>query len=310
MSDFPFFPEQAPSIAAQIDALYFVLIGLSFAFAVPVAIFIIFFAIRYRRGQVVNRTKILEESFRLEFAWSFIPFVLGMTMFSWGAFVYYNYSVPPEDTLDINVIGKQWMWHVQHPSGKSEINDLHIPVNRPIKLIMTSQDVIHSYFIPAFRVKQDVLPGRYTTLWFEAIKTGEYHMFCTEYCGTEHSRMGGTVYVMEQSDYQRWLSGSAGNEPLEVAGERLFQQQGCETCHSGQPGARGPSLAGIFGEEAALEDGRTVAVDEGYLRESIVNPQAKIVAGYAPIMPTYDGLLTEEQLLQLVAYIKNLEENQ
>jgi cytochrome c oxidase subunit 2 len=147
-------------------------------------------------------------------------------------------------------------------------------------------------------------------LWFEATKTGEYHMFCAEYCGTEHSRMGGTVYVMDQIDYQRWLGGSAGNQPLEVAGEQLFQQQGCATCHSGQPGAPGPSLAGIFGEEAALEDGRTVEVDEGYLRESIVNPQAKIVAGYPPIMPTYDGLLSEEQLLQLVAYIKNLEETQ
>jgi cytochrome c oxidase subunit 2 len=175
---------------------------------------------------------------------------------------------------------------------------------------MTSQDVIHSYYIPAFRVKQDVLPGRYTTLWFEAIKTGEYHMFCTEYCGTDHSRMGGTVYVMEQIDYQRWLSGGAGDESLEVAGERLFQQQGCETCHSGQPGARGPALAGIFGQEEVLEDGRTVEVDEAYLRESILNPQAKIVAGYAPLMPTYDGLITEEQLLQLIAYIKSLENNQ
>jgi len=310
MTDFPFFPERASSIAAQIDALYFVLIGLSLAFAVPVAIFIIFFAIRYRRGNAVNRTKILEESFKLEFAWSFIPFMLGMTIFGWGAFVYYNYATPPQDTLDIYIIGKQWMWQAQHPSGKSEINDLHIPVNRPVKLIMTSQDVIHSFYIPAFRVKQDVLPGRYTTLWFEATKTGEYHLFCAEYCGTEHSLMGGTVYVMEQSDYQRWLSGSAGNQPLEVAGQQLFQQQGCETCHSGQPDARGPSLTGIFGQEAQLEDGRTVEVDESYLRESIVNPQAKIVAGYAPIMPTYDGLLSEEQLSQLIAYIKSLEETQ
>ncbi len=306
MTDFPIFPEQASSIAAQIDALFLVLTGLSLAFAVPVVIFLIFFAVRYRQGQRVDRSKRIYESFKVEFAWSFIPFMLGMTMFGWGAFVYYHYATAPEDTLDIYVIGKQWMWHVQHPSGKSEINDLHIPVNRPIKLIMTSQDVIHSYFIPAFRIKQDVLPGRYTTLWFEATKPGEYHMFCTEYCGTEHSRMGGTVYVLEQNEYQRWLGGGAAVEPLEVTGERVFQQQGCLSCHSGQPGALGPNLAGIFGHEVEFEDGSTTVVDESYLRESILNPQARIVAGYAPVMPTYENILSEDQVLQLVAYIKSL----
>lgn len=310
MTDFPIFPEQASSIAAQIDALFLVLTGLSLAFAVPVVIFLIFFAIRYRQGQQVDRSKRIYESFKIEFAWSFIPFVLGMTIFGWGAFVYYHYATAPEDTLDIYIIGKQWMWHAQHPSGKSEINDLHIPVNRPIKLIMTSQDVIHSYFIPAFRVKQDVLPGRYTTLWFEATKTGEYHMFCTEYCGTEHSRMGGTVYVLEQNEYQRWLGGGAAVEPLEVTGERVFQQQGCLSCHSGQPGALGPNLAGIFGHEVEFEDGTTATVDESYLRESILNPQARIVAGYAPVMPTYDNILSEDQLLQLIAYIKSLSATQ
>lgn len=310
MTDFPFFPEQASTIAVQIDAIYFVLIGLSLAFAVPVAIFIIFFAARYRQGRPVDRSRPLHESFKIEFAWSFIPFLLGMGMFSWGAFVYYNYSRPPADTLDIYVVGKQWMWHIQHPSGKSEINDLHIPVNQPVKLIMTSQDVIHSYYLPAFRVKQDVLPGRYTTLWFEATKTGEYHIFCAEYCGTDHSVMGGTVYVMEQIDYQRWLSNNAGNVPLEVAGQRLFEEQGCASCHTGQPGARGPSLAGIFGQQVKLQDGRTVVVDEAYVRESIVNPQAKIVAGYTPVMPTFDGLISEEGLLQLIAYIKSLPASQ
>jgi cytochrome c oxidase subunit 2 len=306
MTDFPIFPEQASSIAAQIDALFLVLTGLSLAFAVPVVIFLLFFAFRYRQGRRVDRSKRIYESFKVEFAWSFIPFMLGMTIFGWGAFVYYNYATPPADTLDIYVIGKQWMWHNQHPSGKSEINDLHIPVNRPVKLIMTSQDVIHSYFIPAFRIKQDVLPGRYTTLWFEATKTGEYHMFCTEYCGTEHSRMGGTVYVLEQNEYQNWLGGGAAAEPLEVTGERVFQQQGCLSCHSGQPGAVGPGLVGIFGEEVEFQDGSTVVVDESYLRESMVNPQAKIVAGYAPVMPTYENILSEDQLLQLIAYIKSL----
>lgn len=311
MTDFPFFPEQASSIAVQIDAIYFVLIGLSLAFAVPVAVLIVFFAVRYRRGKLVDRSNPLHESLKVEFAWSFIPFVLGMIMFGWGAYVYYQYAFPPADTLDIYIIGKQWMWQVQHPSGKTEINDLHIPVNQPVKLIMTSQDVIHSYYIPAFRVKQDVLPGRYTTLWFEATKTGDYHLFCAEYCGTDHSRMGGTVTVMEPIEYQRWLSGSANNnEPLEVVGARLFEEQGCASCHSGADNARGPSLAGIFGEEVELQDGRTVVVDEAYLRESIVNPQAKIVAGYSPIMPTFEGIISEEGLVQLVAYIKSLENNQ
>jgi len=310
MRDFPFFPEQASTIAVQIDAIYFVLIGLSVAFAVPVAIAIIFFAIRYRQGKQVDRSNPLHESLKIELAWSFIPFVLGMSSFRWGAYVYYQYSAPPADTMDIYIIGKQWMWQAQHPSGKSEINDLHIPVDQPVKLIMTSQDVIHSYYIPAFRIKQDVLPGRYTTLWFEATKPGEYHLFCAEYCGTEHSRMGGTVYVMEQLEYQRWLGDSVSSEPLDLAGARLFEQQGCKSCHSGQPNALGPSLSGIFGEEVELQDGQTVVVDEAYLRESIVNPQARLVSGYAAIMPTYEGIISEEGLLQLVAYIKSLANSQ
>lgn len=309
MTDFPIFPEAASTIATQIDALFLVLVGLSLAFAVPVVIFLIFFTIRYRHGQRVDRSKRIYESFKVEFAWSFIPFMLGMMMFGWGAFVYYNYATPPADTLDIYVIGKQWMWHVQQPSGKSEINALHVPVNRPVKLIMTSQDVIHSFFVPAFRVKQDVLPGRYTTLWFEATKTGEYHLFCAEYCGTDHSLMGGTVYVMEQNEYQRWLGGGASAEPLEVAGERLFHQQGCITCHSGQPGAVGPNLAGIFGQTVQLDNGSTAVVDEAYIRESILDPQAKTVAGYPKVMPTFQNNLSEDQILQLIAYIKSLSAN-
>jgi cytochrome c oxidase subunit 2 len=207
-------------------------------------------------------------------------------------------------------MGKQWMWKAQHPLGKSEINMLHVPVNQPVKLIMTSQDVIHSFYIPAFRVKKDVLPGRYTELWFEATKTGEYHLFCAEYCGTEHSQMIGSVVVMEQLEYERWLSGNVAGESMAAAGQRLFEQRGCASCHAGTSDARGPALAGLFGKEVQLEDGRTVTADESYLRESILNPQAKVVAGYSPVMPTFEGQISEEGLLQLVAYIKSLEGDQ
>ncbi len=311
MKDFPFFPEQASTIAGQIDGLYFVLVGLSLVFALPIAAVIIFFMVRYRRGQKVSRSNQLHASLKLELAWSVIPLLLGFGVFGWGALVYFNWGNAPADALEVYVIGKQWMWQAQHPSGKREINNLHVPVNQPVKLIMTSQDVIHSFYIPAFRVKQDVLPGRYTTLWFEATQTGDYHLFCAEYCGTEHSRMTGTITVMEQIEYQRWLSGGdTTSQPLATVGEQVFTQNGCDSCHSGLEGARGPSLTGLFGEEVMLQDGRTVVADELYLRESIINPQAKIAAGYPPIMPTYQDVLSEEQIFQLIAYIKSLSENQ
>jgi cytochrome c oxidase subunit 2 len=270
---------------------------------------IIFFALRYRSGRNVDRTGRINESFKIEFSWSFIPFLMAMGIFTWSAVVYYNYASAPADALEIYVIGKQWMWHAQHPSGKTEINSLHVPVNQPVKLIMTSQDVIHDFYIPEFRVKQDVLPGRYTTLWFEATKTGEYHLFCAEYCGTEHAKMGGSVFVMDELEYQRWLIGAAGQSMAE-AGKALFEQRGCISCHSEQPGSIGPHVAGLFGATIELADGRTALADEAYLRESIVEPQAKVVAGYPPIMPTYDGIISEEGILQLVAYIKSLESNQ
>jgi cytochrome c oxidase subunit 2 len=310
MEDFPFFPEQASTIAGQIDGLYFLLVGLSFLFAIPVAILIIFFTIRYKREKSVNRSNPVHASLRLELLWSVIPFLLSLGVFGWGAWVYFGWGNAPADTLDIYIIGKQWMWQAQHPSGKREINNLHIPVNQPVKLIMTSQDVIHSYYIPDFRIKQDVLPGRYTTLWFEANKTGDYHLFCAEYCGTDHSRMTGTITVMNQLDYQRWLSGDTANQPLAEAGQQLFTQHGCNSCHSGEPDARGPTLAGLFGEEVRLQNGQTVVADEPYLRESILQPQAKIVAGYPPIMPTFQDILGEEEIIQLIAYIKSLEEDQ
>lgn len=307
MWDFPFFPESASTVAPRVDAIFFVLTLLSMIFSLLIAGLIVFFAIRYRESMQVNRTKLMTENLTLEFSWAFIPFLMALGIFGWATYVFVEIQQPPVDTLEVYVVGKQWMWQTQHPSGKREINELHVPVNQPVKLIMISEDVIHSFFIPAFRIKQDVLPGRYTTLWFEATQTGEHHLFCTEYCGTEHAFMIGTVTVLEQLEYERWLSGGDSGEPLAVAGARLFDQRGCGSCHSGESDARGPSLAGLFEEEVPLEGGGTATADEEYLRESILNPHAQIVAGYGPIMPTYEGIISEEGVLQLVAYIKSLE---
>lgn len=306
MWDFPLFPDQASTIASGVDGVYFLLVGLSVFFAVLVFFFIFLFAIRYRRGTTADRSGLVFESAKLEFFWSFVPLLLALTVFVIQAMAYFNLYRPPIDALEIYIVGKQWMWKAQHPEGQDEINELHVPVNRPVRLIMTSQDVIHSFFIPAFRVKQDVLPGRYTSMWFEATEPGTYHLFCTEFCGTDHAEMGGSVIVMPEAEYQQWLTGDSGNVPLAEAGAAQFQQLGCVTCHQADEQGRGPSLVGVFGEEVELEGGQTVTADEEYLRESIVNPRAKIVAGYPSIMPTYQGQISDEGLQQIVAYLKSL----
>jgi cytochrome c oxidase subunit 2 len=242
-------------------------------------------------------------NYRLELTWSIIPFLITMVMFWWGARVYYTQYRPPPDTIDIDVIGRQWMWKCQHRStGRREINELHVPTGRAVKLLMTSQDVIHSFYIPAFRVKQDVIPGRFTTLWFQPTKVGEYHLFCAEYCGAQHSGMIGKVVVVEPAKYEAWLAGTTTDEPSAVAGERLFNAFGCATCH----GQRGPTLAGIWGQRRQLADGTTVIADEAYVRESILHSTDKLVGGFQPIMPSYRGQMSEEQLMQIVAYIKSL----
>jgi cytochrome c oxidase subunit 2 len=275
-------------------------------FAITVFFFILFFAIKYRRGSKADRSGLVFESSKLEFTWSFIPLVLALTVFVIQAKAFFDLYRPPIEALDIYIVGKQWMWKAQHPEGQEEINELHAPLNRPVRLIMTSQDVIHSFYIPAFRVKQDVLPGRYTSIWFQATKPGTYHLFCAEYCGTEHAEMGGSVIVMPEAEYQQWLAGDSGNVPLAQAGEAAFQQLGCATCHQAAEQGRGPSLVGLFGQEVQLESGQTVKADEEYLRESIINPRAKIVAGYPSIMPTYQGQISDEGLQQIVAYLKSL----
>ena len=313
MWDFPLFPEQASSFAGAVDLLFSALTALSLLVSIPIVFLIFYFAIKYRRGSNADRSNPPGTDVRLEVIWILFPFLLGIGIFVWAAFLYFHIMRPPDHTLDIYVIGRQWMWQIQHPEGQREINEIHVPTGRPVKLIMTSQDVIHSFYVPAFRVKMDVLPGRFTTAWFEATRAGEYRLFCTEYCGTEHADMMGRVIAMEPAQYQEWLSGRATGaltefgEPLTAAGAQLFERLGCDSCHQPDGSGRGPSLLGLFGSQVQLESGEVVTADEDYLRESILQPQAKIVAGFEPIMPSYEGQVSEEQLQQLVAYIKSLD---
>jgi cytochrome c oxidase subunit 2 len=305
-SDLSLFPPSASTVSAEVDMLFFYIASVCAFFFVLIFALLVWFAVKYRRSEQGEVVPQVHGNIPLELFWTAVPLVLVLSFFAWGADLFFRIKTPPTDPLEVYVVGKQWMWKIQHQQGPREINHLHIPVDTPVKLTMTSEDVIHSFYVPAFRVKQDVLPGRYTTLWFEATKVGEYHLFCTEYCGTEHAGMGGSVIVMEREDYEAWLSGGAAGESLVVAGERLFGQLGCQTCHGDQPGARGPSLSGVFGSEVQLSTGQVVVADDAYLRESIMSPQAKLVNGYEPIMPQYPGIISEEGLLQLIAYVKSL----
>jgi cytochrome c oxidase subunit 2 len=303
LSNLPIFPQQASTVAKDVDAYFYFLVGVSAFFALLIATLLIYFAIKYRRRSESDRPRAIEGALQLELLWTLIPFGLTMVMFVWSAAIYVKLERPPDDAIQVFVVGKQWMWKLQHIEGQREINELHVPLGRPVKLTMTSEDVIHSFYVPAFRIKQDVLPGRYTTTWFQATKPGTYHLFCTEYCGTQHSGMIGSVIVMEPAEFATWLSGGV-KQSLASAGETLFQQLGCSTCHLDQGTGRGPALTGLLGKQVQLNNGTTLVADETYVRESILNPQAKIVAGYQPLMPTFKGLVSEEQLVQLIAFIK------
>lgn len=305
LSHLPLFPEQASTVAKDVDAYFYFLVGVSTFFGLLIAVLLVTFAVKYRRRSASDRPQAIEGALALELTWTIIPFGLAMVMFVWSAMLYVRLQRPPDNALQVFAVGKQWMWKLQHIEGLREINELHVPIGRPVKITLTSEDVIHSFYVPAFRIKQDAIPGRYTTVWFEATKPGRYHLFCAEYCGTQHSGMIGSVVAMEPADYETWLAGGR-KQSLASAGETLFQQLGCITCHSGESGSRGPALANLFGKSVQLQSGDSVKADEGYLRESILNPQAKLVTGYQPIMPTFKGLVSEEGLLQLIAYIKSL----
>ena len=307
--NFPVWPVRAATSASNLDALFIFLLLVTGMVTILIFILITLFVLRYRHDRVEKSTPILG-SISLETTWSLVPFGIFLIFFVWGAFLYFQERTAPPNAMQIYVVGKQWMWKLQHPDGQREINELHVPVDRDVKLIMTSQDVIHSFFVPAFRLKQDVLPGRYTTLWFHAIRPGTYHLFCAEYCGTQHSGMIGRIVVMNPAAYQAWLSGGGGEGSMASTGQKLFQQLGCGSCHRSDTQGRGPNLTGVFGKPVQLEDGRTVVADENYVRESILNPSAKIVAGFKNIMPSFQGVVNEEQLLSLVAYVKSLQGSQ
>jgi cytochrome c oxidase subunit II len=305
LSGIPLFPDQASTLAPQVDNLYFFLLAVTAFFAVLIVILVTAFAIKYHdpTGQKVGAP--ITGSVPMEIGWSLIPFVIAMGIFVYATVVYFNIVRAPAETLEIYSTGKRWMWRFQHIDGQSEINDLHVPRGRPVRVTFTSEDVLHSLYIPAFRVKADAIPGRYSSIWFTPTQTGTFHLFCAEYCGTKHSGMIGTVTVMEPNDYQAWLSGSIG-EPMAVRGERLFQQLACVSCHLPDGSGRGPSLSGLFGSQVQLATGTTVVADDSYLRESILTPHLKLVNGYRAVMPTYQGQVNEEGVMSLIEYIKTL----
>ncbi len=328
MGQIPFFPIEASTQAWQTDALMLLLLGLSAFFTLIVVALIIFWGLRYRRGRPADRSNPPTHNTRMEISWMVGLLVLSAITYVLATKVYFDMANPPKDAMDVYVVGLQWMWKFQHPEGQQEINELHVPVGVPVRLVMTSQDVIHSLFIPDFRIKHDVIPGRYVTVWFQATQVGQYHLFCTQYCGTNHSRMIGTVYVMQPADYAAWLAGgtttaaaaapsaagaaagtsggASATTSLAQAGQQLFNTMGCANCHAPGSGTIGPNLVGLFGKAVPLSNGTSVTADENYIRESILNPSAKIVAGYQNDMPTFQGRLTEEQILQLIAFIKSL----
>jgi len=305
----PLFPEQASSMASQVDGLYLFLVSVSVFFTLLIFALVFVFAVKFRKSAHAKAEHI-EGSLPLELTWTLIPLGITMIFFAWGALIYFQEARPPRGAMEVYAVGKQWMWKFEHETGQREINALHVPVGRDVKMIMSSQDVIHSFYVPAFRIKQDVLPGRYTTTWFRPTKVGTYHLFCAEYCGTEHSGMIGEVVVMEATAYQAWLANGGTTASMSANGKELFSQLGCATCHRSDTQGRGPNLVGIFGKPVQLNDGRTVMADENYIRESILNPQAKIVAGFQPIMPTFQGQVTEESLGALVSYVKSLSQPQ
>jgi cytochrome c oxidase subunit 2 len=308
---FPLFPEAASTVAGDVDLLFIIWSVISAFFTVLIAFLILYFMARYRRRHPEEVGATERAAMWLEIGWSVIPLIIMLGMFVWGTKVFMNIYRPPADAVRYSGVGKQWMWKFQHPTGQREINTLHIPVGLPIRMDLQSEDVIHSFYVPAFRVKQDAVPGRLTSIWFQATKPGVYHLFCAEYCGGEHSKMVGSVVVLEPREYENWLAGATTGQTMAESGAALFNSLACVTCHraggaASGAAARGPNLEGVYGNQVKLADGRTVIADDEYIRESILNPQAKITAGWEPVMPTFQGQLTEEQLSQLIAYVRAL----
>ncbi len=300
---FPLKPQQASTFSVAWDHLFYFLTAITVFFSALIFAAIFIFAIKYRRRSKDEIPRQIEGNLKLELIWTIIPALLCVVMFVWASRLFIENSIPPAASTEVFVVAKQWMWKVQHPEGPREINDLHVPVGVPIKLTMTSEDVIHDFAVPAFRIKRDVVPGMYSTEWFEATSTGRFHLFCDQYCGMGHSHMVGWIDVMPQDEYARWLTSQMQAEPMAAAGQKLFNQLGCDSCHA-QTGPKGPSLRGIVGQTIRMQNGQTRLVDDAFLREAIIDPQP--IAGYPNVMPTFQGQVSEDQILQLIAYIKSL----
>jgi cytochrome c oxidase subunit II len=304
---FPLWPEAASRVATDVDHLYIYITLVSVVMTALIFLTIFIFAVKYRRRSDDEVPEPIHGSLRLEITWSVIPFLVMLTFFWWGAKIYFYNAVPPANAMDVYVVAKQWMWKLQYPGGQREINELHVPTGQAVRLTLASEDVIHSFFLPSLRIKHDVVPGHYDTMWFTADKPGRYHIFCAEYCGTEHSGMVGWLTVMTPSDYQNWLAGGGQSGTMAEQGERLFEQLGCSGCHLLDRAGRGPNLRGVYGSRVQLSDGQSIQADDAYLRESILNPNAKLVAGYRQgLMPSFQGQISEEGILQLIVYIKSL----
>lgn len=296
---------EASSIAPRIDVLFWYSIGLCSAVALGIFAVMLFYAVRYRHGSSADREGRHKQSLGVEITWTLVPFALFVGMFVWSMFLFVKLHTPPTNAQTIYVVAKQWMWKVQHPGGQREIDTLHVPLNMPVRLVMISQDVIHSFYVPAFRVKQDVLPGSYTQLWFTATKLGRFPFFCSQYCGLDHSRMIGTVEVMRPADFAAWLQQHPGPSSLAARGAEVFRRLGCSGCHGANASVHAPDLDGLFGRKVHLADGTTVIADDRYIRDSILLPHSQVVAGYSPIMPAFTGQISESDLLAVIAYLKS-----
>jgi cytochrome c oxidase subunit II len=306
VDQFRLFPPQASSVSHEVDALFIILTIVSIFFCAVIFLPIVYFAVKYRRGSPADRSNPSSGSLWMESGWTIGPIILSLGLFTWGALAYFRIERRPSNAIEVDVVGKQWMWKIQHAEGKREINELHVPVNRNVALTMTSQDVIHSFFVPAFRVKQDVLPGRYTSEWFKATRPGEYHLFCSQFCGAQHSQMIGRVVVMEPRAYERWLKSGQPTESIALAGQRLFHDRGCSGCHSPNSKFHAPLLEGLYGKPVPLSNGTVVTADDQYIRDSILQPARQIAAGYDNIMPSFTGHISEEEIMEIIAYVKSI----
>jgi cytochrome c oxidase subunit 2 len=309
LAEIIWFPKSGSTTAQHVDGLLIGLASITGAVGLLVAVLLIGFAVRYRRRPGLPPPLAMPGNRPLEIFWTITPFLIFIGLFAWGANVYFAAYRAPDDATVIYGIGKQWMWKFQHPEGQREINELHVPVGKSVKIILTSEDVIHSFFIPEFRVHMDALPARYTSVWFEATRPDTYKLFCSQFCGTGHATMVGQVIAMKPTDYQQWLRAHAEGS-LALEGRKTFLKYRCISCHSADEKARAPVLEELYGKVVALQDGRSVIADEAYIRESILHPGAKIVAGYASIMPTFKGQVSEEEIIKLIAFIQSLQRGQ